>query len=88
MKVVGIIEESNLLLQPVGATNPGRSITCLVYGLSWIRLAAPTTPWLRATVSILLAILDARRWGMAGLTVKLWDGDCYAFCNRIFVFII
>ncbi|GMN58259.1 hypothetical protein TIFTF001_027379 [Ficus carica] len=43
----------------------------LVHGLSWIGLAAPTTPWLRATVSSLLAILDARRWGMTRLTVKL-----------------
>ncbi|GMN74507.1 hypothetical protein TIFTF001_056215 [Ficus carica] len=44
-----------------------------------LRLAAPTTPWLRATVSILLVILDARRWGMTGQTVKLRDGDRYAF---------
>ncbi|GMN66046.1 hypothetical protein TIFTF001_035119 [Ficus carica] len=37
----------------------------LVHGLSWIGLATPTTPWLRATVSYLLAMLDTRRWGMA-----------------------
>ncbi|GMN36934.1 hypothetical protein TIFTF001_042540 [Ficus carica] len=47
-----------------------------VHGLSWIGLAAPTTQWLRATVSIVLAILDVRRWSMVGLTVKLWDEDC------------
>ncbi|GMN60844.1 hypothetical protein TIFTF001_029937 [Ficus carica] len=53
--------------------------TGLVHGLGWIGLAVPTTPWLRTTVSILLAILDARGWGMAGLTLKLWDGDRYTF---------
>ncbi|GMN54150.1 hypothetical protein TIFTF001_023285 [Ficus carica] len=30
----------------------------LVHGLNWIGLAAPTTPWLRVTVSYLLAMLD------------------------------
>ncbi|GMN43439.1 hypothetical protein TIFTF001_012646 [Ficus carica] len=35
------------------------------------QLVAPTIPWQRATVSSLLAILDTRRWGMTGLTVKL-----------------
>ncbi|GMN24974.1 hypothetical protein TIFTF001_040649 [Ficus carica] len=54
----------------------------LVYGLSWIGLAAPTIPWLCATVSSLVAILDTRWWGMAGLTVKLRDGDRYAFCVK------
>ncbi|GMN68679.1 hypothetical protein TIFTF001_037735 [Ficus carica] len=54
----------------------------LAHGLSWIGLAAPTIPWLRATVSSLLAILDTRRWDMAGLTVKLRDGDRYAFCVK------
>ncbi|GMN41670.1 hypothetical protein TIFTF001_010900 [Ficus carica] len=34
----------------------------LVHGLSWIRLAAPITPWLHATVSNLPAMLDARLW--------------------------
>ncbi|GMN26284.1 hypothetical protein TIFTF001_040830 [Ficus carica] len=77
-----ITRESNLLLQFVGATNPSSSITWLVHGLSWIGLAAPTIPWLRAMVSSLLAILDTRRWGMAGLTVKLRDGDRYAFCVK------
>ncbi|GMN66011.1 hypothetical protein TIFTF001_035084 [Ficus carica] len=46
----------------------------LVHGLSWTGLAAPTTPWQRATVSKLIAILDTRRWSMARQTVKLWDG--------------
>ncbi|GMN30294.1 hypothetical protein TIFTF001_044445 [Ficus carica] len=54
----------------------------LVHDLSWIGLAAPTIPWLRATVSSILAILDTRRWGMEGLTVKLRDGDRYAFCVK------
>ncbi|GMN56970.1 hypothetical protein TIFTF001_026083 [Ficus carica] len=68
-----------MLLRFVEATNPSSSVTRLVYGLSWIGLAAPTIPWLRATVSSLLAILDARRWGMAGLTVKLRDGTTTRF---------
>ncbi|GMN59969.1 hypothetical protein TIFTF001_029062 [Ficus carica] len=34
----------------------------LVHGLSWIGLVVPTTPWLCATVSNLLAMLDARLW--------------------------
>ncbi|GMN60109.1 hypothetical protein TIFTF001_029202 [Ficus carica] len=45
----------------------------LVHGLSWTGLAAPTTPWQRATVSKLIAILDTRQWSMAIQTVKLWD---------------
>ncbi|GMN68089.1 hypothetical protein TIFTF001_037145 [Ficus carica] len=65
----------------------------LVHGLSWIGLAAPTTPWLHATVrtlmlckvSYLLTMLDTRWWGMAWLSVKLRDGDRYAFCNKIYV---
>ncbi|GMN63688.1 hypothetical protein TIFTF001_032778 [Ficus carica] len=92
-------QESNLSLQPVGAINPGHSITCkynsaysigkLFYCLHvfkahafmfgpWFELdglAAPTTPWLRVTVSYLLAMLDTRRWGMTWLSVKLQDGD-------------
>ncbi|GMN62431.1 hypothetical protein TIFTF001_031512 [Ficus carica] len=44
------------------------------------RLAAPTTLWLRAKVSNLMAICDARRWSMAGRTVKSWDKNRYAFC--------
>ncbi|GMN67292.1 hypothetical protein TIFTF001_036353 [Ficus carica] len=77
--------ESNLLLQSVGATNLKSSITSQVWSLvlSWTGLAAPTTPWLRAIVSSLLAMLDTRWWGMAGLTVKLRDGDRYAFCENI-----
>ncbi|GMN73096.1 hypothetical protein TIFTF001_054277 [Ficus carica] len=34
----------------------------LVHGLSWIGLAASTTPWLCATESNLPALLDARLW--------------------------
>ncbi|GMN59523.1 hypothetical protein TIFTF001_028617 [Ficus carica] len=67
---------------------PTRTRTSLVHGLSWIGLAAPTTPWLRATVSYLLTMIDTRRWGMAWLSVKLRDGDRYAFCNMIFVSVI
>ncbi|GMN21651.1 hypothetical protein TIFTF001_043361 [Ficus carica] len=37
----------------------------LVHGLSWTGLAAPTTPWQRATVSKLIAILDTRQWSVA-----------------------
>ncbi|GMN70244.1 hypothetical protein TIFTF001_039286 [Ficus carica] len=44
----------------------------LVHGLSWTGLAAPTTPWQRATVSKLIAILDTRQWSMARQTVKLY----------------
>ncbi|GMN18816.1 hypothetical protein TIFTF001_046853 [Ficus carica] len=51
----------------------------LVHGLSWIELAAPTTPWQRTTVSDLSAIFDARRWSTAWLFVKCWDGNRYAF---------
>ncbi|GMN59315.1 hypothetical protein TIFTF001_028394 [Ficus carica] len=36
-------------------------LTGLVHGLNWTGLAAPSTPWLRATVSNLMAICDARR---------------------------
>ncbi|GMN70361.1 hypothetical protein TIFTF001_039404 [Ficus carica] len=68
-----------MMLSKFSRVVPTCSRTGLVHGLSWTGLAAPTTPWLCATVSSLLAILDARRWGMTGLIVKLWDGDCYAF---------
>ncbi|GMN60167.1 hypothetical protein TIFTF001_029258 [Ficus carica] len=54
--------------------------TGLVHGLSWTRLAAPTTPWLQAKVSNLMTICDARRWSMAGRTVKSWDRNHYVFC--------
>ncbi|GMN21502.1 hypothetical protein TIFTF001_051133 [Ficus carica] len=42
----------------------------LVHGLSWIGLAASTTPWLCATVSNLPAILDARLWRAGTAIVK------------------
>ncbi|GMN21553.1 hypothetical protein TIFTF001_048896 [Ficus carica] len=54
--------------------------TGLVHGFSWTGMAAPTTPWLCAKVSNLMAICDARRWSMAGRTVKSWDRKRYAFC--------
>ncbi|GMN53175.1 hypothetical protein TIFTF001_022312 [Ficus carica] len=57
--------------------------TDLVHGLSWTELAAPTTPLLRATVSNLMAICDARRWSIAGRTVM--NGNCYAFCDQIYI---
>ncbi|GMN19185.1 hypothetical protein TIFTF001_048592, partial [Ficus carica] len=37
----------------------------LVHGLSWTGLAAPTTPWQRATVSNPTVQHDARQWSMA-----------------------
>ncbi|GMN47569.1 hypothetical protein TIFTF001_016748 [Ficus carica] len=77
-----------MMLSKFSRVVPTCTRTGLVHGLSWTGLVAPTTLLLRATVSSLLAILDVRRWGMAGLTVKLWDGDCYAFCNKIFVIVI
>ncbi|GMN25865.1 hypothetical protein TIFTF001_001092 [Ficus carica] len=55
--------------------------TGLVYGLSWTGLAAPTTIWLRAKVSNLMAICDARQWSMTGQTVKSWDRNRYAVCE-------
>ncbi|GMN21891.1 hypothetical protein TIFTF001_045573 [Ficus carica] len=58
---------------------PTRVKSGLVHGLSWIWLAALSTPWLRATVSNLSAIFDARRWSVARLPVKSWDGNHYAF---------
>ncbi|GMN22257.1 hypothetical protein TIFTF001_040213 [Ficus carica] len=82
-----ITRVSSLLLRFVEATNPSASITCQGWFMvmSWTGLATPTIPWQRAMVrtlkvSSLLAILDTRRWGMAGLTMKLRDGDRYAFC--------
>ncbi|GMN48235.1 hypothetical protein TIFTF001_017414 [Ficus carica] len=68
-----------MMLSKFSRVVPTCTMTGLVHGLSWTGLATPTTPWLCATVSILLAILDTRRWGMSQLTVKLWDGDRYAF---------
>ncbi|GMN23465.1 hypothetical protein TIFTF001_040459 [Ficus carica] len=55
----------------------------LVHGLSWTGLAAPTTPWQRATVSKLIAILDTRQWSMARQTVKLWVGNYYVGRYRV-----
>ncbi|GMN20638.1 hypothetical protein TIFTF001_048779, partial [Ficus carica] len=55
----------------------------LVHGLSCTGLAAPTTPWQRAMVSKLIAILDTRQWSMARQTVKLWVGNYYAGRYRV-----
>ncbi|GMN60987.1 hypothetical protein TIFTF001_030058 [Ficus carica] len=41
---------------------PTLSRSGLVHGLSWIELAAPTTPWLRTTVSSMSAMYDTRLW--------------------------
>nr|GMN29716.1 hypothetical protein TIFTF001_046371 [Ficus carica]GMN29748.1 hypothetical protein TIFTF001_046373 [Ficus carica] len=49
----------------------------LVHGLSWTGLAAPTTPWQRATVRNPTVLHDTRLWCMARQTVKLWDGNHY-----------
>ncbi|GMN65274.1 hypothetical protein TIFTF001_034338 [Ficus carica] len=46
----------------------------LVHGLSWTGLAAPTTPWLRATVSNLLDMLDARLWRYGIADCEIWVG--------------
>ncbi|GMN58090.1 hypothetical protein TIFTF001_027182 [Ficus carica] len=42
----------------------------LVYGLNWIGLAEPTTPWLRVTVSSIPVMHDTRLWRMAQPAVK------------------
>ncbi|GMN62996.1 hypothetical protein TIFTF001_032065 [Ficus carica] len=49
----------------------------LVHGLSWTGLAAPTTPWQRATVRNPTELHDTRLWCMGRQTVKLWDGNHY-----------
>ncbi|GMN66551.1 hypothetical protein TIFTF001_035618 [Ficus carica] len=51
----------------------------LVHGLSWTRLAAPTTPWLRATVSDLPAILDAILWRVGAADCEKWNGHHHGF---------
>ncbi|GMN29728.1 hypothetical protein TIFTF001_049562 [Ficus carica] len=51
----------------------------LVHGLSWTRLAAPTTPWQRATVSDLLAILDAILWRVGAADCEMWNGHHHGF---------
>ncbi|GMN61628.1 hypothetical protein TIFTF001_030719 [Ficus carica] len=51
----------------------------LVYGLSWIGLAAPITPWLRATVSNLPAMLDARLWRDDTTDYEIWVGYRHGF---------
>ncbi|GMN59404.1 hypothetical protein TIFTF001_028501 [Ficus carica] len=54
-----------------------RTRSGLVHGLSWTGLAALTTPWLRATVSKLMAVLDTRRWSVVELDYGLswkWTG--------------
>ncbi|GMN66059.1 hypothetical protein TIFTF001_035132 [Ficus carica] len=51
----------------------------LVHGLSWTRLAAPTTPWQRATVSDLPAILDAILWRVGAVGCEMWNGHHHGF---------
>ncbi|GMN73004.1 hypothetical protein TIFTF001_052108 [Ficus carica] len=51
----------------------------LVHGLSWTRLAAPTTPWQRATVSDLPAILDAILWRVGAADCEMWNGHRHGF---------
>ncbi|GMN61421.1 hypothetical protein TIFTF001_030509 [Ficus carica] len=55
----------------------------LVHGLSWTGLAAPTTPWQRATVRNPTVLHDTRLWCMARQTVKLWDGNHYVSRYRV-----
>ncbi|GMN25480.1 hypothetical protein TIFTF001_040714 [Ficus carica] len=55
----------------------------LVHGLSWTGLAAPTTPWQRATVRNPTVLHDTRLWCMARQTVKLWDGNHYVGRYRV-----
>ncbi|GMN19440.1 hypothetical protein TIFTF001_049915 [Ficus carica] len=55
----------------------------LVHGLSWTGLAAPTTPWQRATVRNPTVLHDAGLWCMARQTVKLWDGNHYVVTELV-----
>ncbi|GMN20154.1 hypothetical protein TIFTF001_043012 [Ficus carica] len=48
----------------------GSMLNVMFHGLSWIGLATPTTPWLCATVSNLLAIRDVRLWKAGTTTMK------------------
>ncbi|GMN59499.1 hypothetical protein TIFTF001_028590 [Ficus carica] len=55
----------------------------LAHGLSWIGLAATTTPWLCATVSNLLAILDARLWRDDTADCEIWVGYRHGFWKYV-----
>ncbi|GMN64506.1 hypothetical protein TIFTF001_033579 [Ficus carica] len=51
----------------------GSMLNVLFHGLSWIGLATPTTPWLRATVSNLPAIFDVILWKTGAADCEMWD---------------
>ncbi|GMN34362.1 hypothetical protein TIFTF001_042051 [Ficus carica] len=55
----------------------------LVHGLSWTRLVAPTTPWQRATVSDLPAILDAILWRVGAADCEMWNGHRHGKLPRV-----
>ncbi|GMN45410.1 hypothetical protein TIFTF001_014588 [Ficus carica] len=57
----------------------GSMLNVLFHGLSWIGLATPTTPWLRATVSNLSAIFDAILWKAGAADCEMWDGHRHGF---------
>nr|GMN34320.1 hypothetical protein TIFTF001_042026 [Ficus carica]GMN34390.1 hypothetical protein TIFTF001_042043 [Ficus carica] len=56
----------------------------LVHGLSWTRLVAPTTPWQRATVSDLPAILDAILWRVGAADCEMWNGHRHGAISPVF----
>ncbi|GMN34662.1 hypothetical protein TIFTF001_048374 [Ficus carica] len=51
----------------------------LVHGLSWIGLAAPTTPWLCPMVSNLPAMLDVRLWRNDTADCEIWVEHRHGF---------
>ncbi|GMN45128.1 hypothetical protein TIFTF001_014323 [Ficus carica] len=55
----------------------------LVHGLSWIRLASLTTPWLCATVSNLPDMLDARLWRDGIADCEIWVGHRHGFWKYV-----
>ncbi|GMN26302.1 hypothetical protein TIFTF001_043980 [Ficus carica] len=71
-----------LELDRIGCPNHSM-LNGLVHGLSWIGLAASTTPWLFATVSNLPAMLDARLWRDGAADCKIWVGHCHGFWKYV-----
>ncbi|GMN20993.1 hypothetical protein TIFTF001_043216 [Ficus carica] len=51
----------------------------LVHDLSWTGLVAPTTPWQRATVIDLPAILDAILWRVGAVDCEMWNGHHHGY---------
>ncbi|GMN47222.1 hypothetical protein TIFTF001_016397 [Ficus carica] len=51
----------------------------LVHSLSWIGLAALTTPWLRTTVNNVPEMLDARLWRSGTADYEIWVGYHHMF---------